>query len=348
MEEMVLLACPSALDFSKKVSDILSIPLCKANFYYFANGEVKTTLLESVRGKDVYIFCDVENHYIIPEYKKALSINDNLLVLLTTIDSVRQSSAAKVTIIIPAFPYSRGHKKSEREGLPAKQICRMLETSGVNRVITLDIHAREIVGFFNNTILENLHCTYQIVKGINTKLEIKEDNIVCVAPDSGAVARTTLFANILKSEMAVLYKTRDYSQVSTDVEHTNITSMNLLGEVKGKNVILVDDMIGTGGTLLKAASQLKDKGASKLILAISLPLFSGKAKNDFDKAYNNNEFDFIVSTNAVYQPELVEKPWYVETDVSELFAKVISSINHGMTISDYLDSAKKSADFLHN
>ncbi len=314
-------------------------------FTWFANGEVKAELMDSVRGKDIYIFQDAENHTPIEmnggKNVVTFSVNDHVMTLLVTIDAVQQAGAKSITLVLPAFPYSRQHKKKGREGLTASLLCHIYEMKDVDRVITLDIHSREIVNAFNTTHLENLHASYQIIrelaKVVNLSGPDKED-LVVVSPDTGAIDRNKFYATGLKVPLAMIYKERDYSIVTQDAKNTNIKSIKLLGDVKGKVAFLADDMLGTGGTLLKAMQFLQEQGATKVIAAISLPFFTGNAVSLFDEAYKNGQFYRIIGTNAVYHPELKEKEWFISTNVSGLFANVITRIHHNQSLSDLLDN----------
>lgn len=313
-------------------------------FTYFANGEFKTEINESIRGKDVFIFQDVENHEVISlnggKNKLSLSVNDHLMCLLNTIDSVRQAGAAHITLVVPVYPYSRQHKKKGREGLAAAMLGHVYEMLGVSRIITLDIHSREIVNAFSTINLENLHASYQIIRELGKIVDLtgKDDDLVVVSPDTGAIDRNKFYASGLKLPLAMIYKERDYSVVTQNAKDTNIKSVKLLGDVKGKVAFLADDMLGTGGTLLKAMSFLKDNGATKVIAAISLPFFTGNAIELFDEAYKQGLFYRVIGTNAVYHEELLTKEWYISTDVSGLFANVITRIHHNQSIGDLLDN----------
>lgn len=322
-------------------------PVFKINtqFTWFANGEIKAELLDCVRGKDIYIFQDAENHEPIPmnggKNLVTFSVNDHVMTLLVTIDSVQQAGAKSITLVLPAFPYSRQHKKKSREGLTAALLCHVYEMKKVTRVITLDIHSREIVNAFNTTYLDNLHASYQIIrelaKVVNLSGPNKED-LVVVSPDTGAIDRNKFYATGLKVPLAMIYKERDYSVVTQDAKNTNIKSIKLLGDVKGKVAFLADDMLGTGGTLLKAMGFLHDLGATKVIAAISLPFFTGNAVELFDHAYKDGLFYRIIGTNAVYHPELKDKEWFISTNVTGLFANVITRIHHDQSLSDLLDN----------
>ncbi|MCR5725138.1 MAG: ribose-phosphate diphosphokinase [Treponema sp.] len=322
-------------------------PVFKVNtrFTWFANGEFKAELLDSVRGKDVYIFQDAENHEPIAmnEGRNMVthSVNDHVMTLLVTIDAVRQAGAKTITLVLPSFPYSRQHKKKGREGLTASLLCHIYEMMGVRRVITLDIHSREIVNSFNTTLLENLHASYQIIRELTKVVNLSgpdKEDLVVVSPDTGAIDRNKFYASGLKVPLAMIYKERDYSVVTQDAKNTNIKSIKLLGDVKGKVAFLADDMLGTGGTLLKAMGFLHDLGATKVIAAISLPFFTGNAIELFDQAYKDGLFYRIIGTNAVYHSCLKDKEWFIATNVSGLFANVITRVHHNQSMSDLLDN----------
>ncbi|MDR2842409.1 MAG: ribose-phosphate diphosphokinase [Spirochaetaceae bacterium] len=308
----------------------------------FPNGEVKSEILESIRGKDIYIVQDVENHYPLKfndnTLTKSLSVNDHLMMIYVTVDAVKQAGPKRITLVTPAYPYARQHKKKGREGLTASRIGMMLESLGVNRIITLDIHSREICNAFNNICLENLHASYQIIRALSQIVNLIDDDIVVVAPDTGAVDRNKFYATALKKPLALIYKERDYSRVTKDAMDNNIAEIKLLGNVKDKTVFMADDMLGTGGTLLKAMEFLKEQGAGKIICAISLPLFSGDAIKYFDEAYSNGLFTKIIATNAVYHDELLKREWYVNVNVTKLFAQIISRLHQGVSITSILDN----------
>ncbi len=330
----------------RKPTDAYRVPSFKvdAAFTYFANGEFKTEINESIRGKDIYIFQDVENHEVLSlnggKNKLSLSVNDHLMCLLNTIDAVHQAGATNITLVVPVYPYSRQHKKKGREGLAAAMLGHVYENLGVSRIITLDIHSREIVNAFNCINLENLHASYQIIRELGKIVDLtrQTEDMVVVSPDTGAIDRNKFYASGLKLPLAMIYKERDYSLVTQNAKDTNIKSVKLLGDVKGKVAFLADDMLGTGGTLLKAMSFLKENGATKVIAAISLPFFTGNAIELFDEAYRQGLFYRVIGTNAVYHEELLTKEWYISTDVSGLFANVITRIHHNQSIGDLLDN----------
>jgi ribose-phosphate pyrophosphokinase len=214
----------------------------------------------------------------------------------------------------------------------------MLEAMGVDRIITLDIHSREIENAFNFMRLENLHASYQIIRQLARITDLSTEDFVVVSPDTGAVDRNKFYATSLKRPLALLYKERDYSRVTQNALDNNISEIKLLGKVDGKTVFIADDMLGTGGTLLKAMKFLKEQGAMQVICAISLPFFSGDAIDHFEEAYRQGLFHRIIGTNAVYHEALLKREWYVNVNVSSLFAQTISRLHHGRSLSSLLDN----------
>ncbi len=311
----------------------------------FANGEVKAEIIDPVRGLNVYIVYDVSNMFPIKvagvEEARPFSVNDHLMFLFTTIDAVRLAGAESITLVLPTYPYARQHKKAGREALTASMFARFCEELGVARIITLDIHSREIENSFSTCHLENLHGSYQTLIALRKLIDFSDPDLVVVSPDTGAVNRNKFYAQGLHRPLAILYKERDYSVVSKDAKNTNIKSINLLGDVSGKTVIMADDMIATGGTLIIAMRELMKRGAKKVICIVSLPFFNGSAIENFDAAYKEGTFWRIIGTNAVFQgKDLLEKEWFVQADVTELFARTISRLHHGRSISPLLDNRK--------
>ncbi len=316
-----------------------------ARYFRFANGEYKAEILASIRQMDIFIFQDVENHYPLKFYKSdephVLSVQDHVFILFSTIDAVQQASTGSVTLVLPAYPFSRQHRKKAREGLTASWFGRVCEYMGVNRIITLDIHSKEIENSFNTLHLENLHGSYQVLRKLLEMIDLKTADLVVVSPDTGAVDRNKFYADSLQKPLAMLYKERDYSKVSRDAGENNIMHLHLLGDVRSKTVFMADDLLGTGGTLITAMRTLKEMGAERIICAISLPLFNGPALDHFDAAYDEGLFYRIIGTDAVFHDELLlGKEWYVSAGVSSLFASIIHRLHHGRSLSSLLDNRK--------
>ncbi len=311
----------------------------------FANGELKAEILRSIRGADIYIVQDMANNkplrFAGSDEKSVCSVNDHLMSLFVTIDAAKKSGARRVSLVLPTYPYSRQHKAKGREGLTASTLGRIFEDMGVHRIITLDLHSREIAHCFHNLSLENLHASYQILRQVNSRINLLEEDLVVVSPDTGAIDRNKFYANSLKKPLALLYKERDYSKLTRSAADSNITSARLLGDVDGKTVFMADDMLGTGGTLIKAMKLIREMGARKIICAVSLPMFSGSAVEHFDEAYKEGYFDYIVGTNAVTLPdEILGKEWFISSSVSNLFARSISRVHHNRSVSPLLDNSK--------
>lgn len=314
------------------------------DFTHFLNGELKTQVKTCIRGKNVFIVQDVANEQVLTlnngTIQKKMSVNDHIMALLVTLDAVRRAGAASIALVLPTYPYSRQDKKKGREGLTASLVGHMFESLGASRIMTLDIHSREIENAFCHLNIENLHASYQIMRELIKLVDIsgETEDLVIVAPDTGAVERNKFYATGLKKPLAMIYKERDYSVITQSATETNIKNINLLGDVKGKVAFLADDMLGSGGTLLKAMEFLKNQGATKVIAAISLPFFNGNAIELFNEAYQKGHFYRIIGTNAVYHEELLQYEWYIKTDVSGLFANIITRLQHGQSLSNLLDN----------
>ena len=333
---MTLLACESGRPFAERVVESLNnivtqsvykeqFTLKDTNEIWFPNGEIKTVINENLRGDDVYIIQLLDD----PNSKK--TINDNYFALFTAINAAYQSDADSITAVIPQFAYSRQERKKTREGITAKQIAMFLETSGADRVITLDLHSEAIQGFFNRAKMEDLHASRTLINFIK-KEKLFTNPIVVTGPDVGSAERARFYSKKLSTEFAVVDKVRDYSKIS------EIESMRLVGDVDGKDVLIVDDMISTGGTLVNAAKLLKEKGAQKIVALCALPFFNGPAVERLQKAYEDKLFSAIVGTDAVFHGEgfREKNAWYREVSVAPLFAQVIYNINRKRSVSELL------------
>lgn len=342
-----LISCTSGRDFAGKVEkEILAaarrdpeeIPIDGAVLraskeVVFANGELKTVIDENVRGDDLYVIQCMDdparrNH---PDPIERRSINDNLIALCTAVNAAYQSDAESITAVIPQFCYSRQERKKTRECITARLVAAMLEEAGANRVLTLDIHAEAIQGFFQRAILEDLHASNHILKWF--KDEIPTQDVVVVAPDTGSAERARHYAQKLGCQFAVVDKARDYSKPS------EVESMRLVGDVRGRRVIMPDDLVATGGTLINACELLRgEHGAEEIYLSCSLPFFNGDAAEKLTKAHERGLFHSMVGTDAVSHPRSFqeEHPWYREVSIAPLFAQVILNINRKRSVSELL------------
>lgn len=333
-----LVACASGRAFAERVHDHLreivaaenpESPelLRKTEEITFANGEIKTIVSENIRGDDVYVIQCVDDPLC-----RTRTVNDNLLALVTAINSVWQSDPDSITAVIPQFPYSRQERKKAREPITARLVAAMIEDAGANRVITLDIHAEAIEGFFQRAILEDLHASKEVIRYFRDAIPIERDKLCIVAPDTGGADMARYYSNQFGCGLAVCDKARDYTKTSV------VESMRLVGDVEGRQVIMPDDIIATGGTLINACRLLRDHGAEGIHVACSLPFFNGNAVDKLDRAYAEGLFTMVVGTDAVWRGEEFcrQHPWYREVSVARLFAQVIFNINRRRSVSELL------------
>jgi ribose-phosphate pyrophosphokinase len=333
--ELCVMSCnsgkPLALRILNHLNSILSkegknidLQLANTEEITFANDEIKTVINENIRGADLYIIQSVDD----PNSDK--SINDNLMALITAINAAYQSDADSITVVIPQYPYSRQERKKTREGITAKQVSSFLELSGADRVITLDIHAEAIQGFFNNAKLEDLHASNTLLDYIENNISI--NNLIVAAADVGGADKARFYSKKLHTDLAIVDKARDYSKSS------NVESMRLVGDVKGKDVLIPDDMIGTAGTMVNAAKLLKHNGAKDIYIACSLPFFNPPAVDNLTDSYNQDEIKLVIGTDAVFWGKdfINKNPWYKEVSIAPLFAQVMYNINTKQSVSTLL------------
>ncbi len=240
---------------AEKVCDHLGIPLGNAEVKTFSDGEISVEINENVRGKDVFII-----------QPTCPPVNDNLMELLIMIDAAKRASAGRITAVIPYYGYARQDRKvAPRQPISAKLVANLITVAGASRVLTMDLHAGQIQGFFDIPV-DNLFARPVLLHYIK---EHFKDDLVIVSPDAGGVERARAFAKRLKASLAIIDKRRERANVAE--------VMNIIGDVKGKTAVIVDDMVDTGGTLTKAASALLDKGASAVYACCTHPVLSGNA-----------------------------------------------------------------------
>ena len=333
---LCLIACRSGRSFAERIiaelTDIYDHDPALERFTFtdseeveFANGEIKTIINDNIRGQDVYVVQCVDD----PMHPQR-SVNDNLVAVCTAINAAYNSDAGSVTAVLPQFPYSRQERKKTRESITAQQVARFLEASGACRIITIDIHSEAIEGFLWRAHLENLHASRPISEYFRAHFSC--ENLIVVAPDVGSADRARTYAKALQAQLALVDKERRYDIPST------IQGMSLVGDVRGKNVFMGDDLVATGGTLINATRLLRDKGAKAIYLACSLPFLSGDAVAKFDRAHAEGLFDVFIGTDAVFRgPGFMRAhPWYREVSVAQLFARVIHNINMMRSVSELL------------
>ncbi|TKJ17111.1 hypothetical protein CEE44_01075 [Candidatus Woesearchaeota archaeon B3_Woes] len=324
-----ILACESGEPFANKVLEVFKEKEKEVRFIdskqiQFANSEIKTIIEESIRGTDIYIFQDVEN-------STNGSVDENLRALKTAVETAWRCDASYITAVVPVFPYARQDKQIRRESITAAAVAREIEDSNADHVITLDIHNPAIEGYFRRAKFENLRAYKTLVDYIKSHPDDFDfGNIVVMAPDLGGATRAGLYANQLGVEPVFSYKKRDGDN--------SVKSIQIIGEVKDRDVLIVDDMIDTAGTIMEAVRASKDAGAQRVYASCSLPLFNGDALEKIAKSYDDGFLTAVISTDAVYHGADFQQqnPWFREVSVASYFAKVIRSMNNRESISALL------------
>lgn len=316
-------------------------PECKR----FANGEGKAVLHESFRGRDVYIIADMYNYGVTYKmYGKEfpMSPDDHFSDLKRVINAIA-GKARRITVILPMLYESRQDKRHVRESLDCAVALKELENMGVTNIVTFDVHnigiqnAIPLIGF------DNVQCTYQMIKAlVNTvpDIQLDKDHVTIISPDEGGMTRCMYYSSLLSLDLGMFYKRRDYTTV---VNGKNpIVAHEYLGRsVKGKDVVIVDDIISSGQSILDVASNLKERGANRIFAFATFGLFC-EGYEAIDKAYNDGIITKIFTTNLIYRsPELLSKAWYTEVDLGKYVALIIDTLNRDETISHLLKPAER-------
>ena len=307
----------------------------------FGSGEGKGVLNDSIRGYDLYIMVDVCNYSI--EYSLCgttdhMSPDDHYADLKRVI-AAAGGTARRINVIMPFLYESRQHKRSGRESLDCALMLQELTAMGVENIITFDAHDPRVHNSIPLKGFESVSCTYQFIKylllGVDD-LHIDSEHMMVISPDEGGMGRAVYFANVLGLDMGMFYKRRDYTKIVNG--RNPIVAHEFLGtNVEGKDVIIIDDMISSGESMIDVASELKKRGASRVFCATTFGLFTN-GFDKFDEAYEKGIIDKILTTNLVYQPdELLSKPWYINVDMSKYMALLIDTLNHDSSISDLLN-----------
>ncbi|MBV9441029.1 MAG: ribose-phosphate pyrophosphokinase [Candidatus Eremiobacteraeota bacterium] len=279
----------------------------------FKNDECRIEIKENVRGAEVFV---VQSFCRSPQ---GATVNDAVMELLLIIDALRRASANRITAVIPYFGYAKQDKKTKgREPISAKLVANMIEMAGAARIVTLDLHAAQIQGFFDIPV-DNLMAAPTLCNYLKDK-KLEGDKIVVVSPDAGGVPRADVFAKRLKSNVAVIFKRRPEPDVS-EVTH-------IVGDVKGKIAVVVDDMISTGGTLVKAAEALRRQGATDVYTLATHGIFAGDAIEQFERS----EISRVVTTNTI--PRSTESPKVLQLSIAQILADAIKRITSNRSVSE--------------
>lgn len=307
----------------------------------FGSGEAKGMILESVRGCDLYLLVDVCNYsltYSLCGHENHMSPDDHYQDLKRIIAAVG-GKARRITVIMPYLYESRQHKRTARESLDCALALQELVSMGVDNIITFDAHDPRVQNAIPLHGFETVQPAYQFIKGLlrNVKdLQIDNQHMMVISPDEGGMKRAIYIANVLGLDMGMFYKRRDYTRVENG--RNPIVAHEFLGSsVEGKDVIIIDDMISSGDSILETAAALKERKAGKIFVFATFGLFTGGLER-FDKAYESGIITKILTTNLIYQtPELLEREWYINCDMSKYIAYIIDTLNHDSSISDLLN-----------
>ena len=296
-ELIKIIGCQSTLDLARKISKSLDIEICNTSVVEFSDGEFEPSFDETVRGSHVFLV------------QSTISPSENLMELLLMIDAAKRASAYKIIAVIPYFGYARQDKKGKpRVPIGAKLVANLLMAAGVDRIMTMDLHADQIQGFFEVPV-DHLYAStlfVPYVQGLNL------DNLIIASPDMGGTKRANTYAKFLNSQVVVCYKHREKAN--------EISKMMIIGDVKGKNVILVDDMVDTAGTLTKAADLMINNGAKSVRAICTHGLFSSNAY----QRINNSKLKEVVVTDTVLKTHSSEKIKVITT--AEIFANTIDAV----------------------
>ena len=307
----------------------------------FGTGEAKGTVLESIRGMDLFLLVDVCNYsktYKVCGKENHMSPDDHYQDLKRIIAALG-GKARRISVIMPFLYEGRQHRKSSRESLDCALALQELVGMGVDNILTFDAHDARVQNAIPLNGFDSIQPAYQFMKGLlyNIKdLQIDAEHMMVISPDEGGMNRAIYLANVLGLDMGMFYKRRDYTTV-VDGKNPIVAHEFLGSNVAGKDVIVVDDMISSGESILDVATELKNRKANRVFLLSTFGLFTNGLEV-FDDAYEKGIFDKVLTTNAVYQPqELLERDYYISCDISKYIAFLIDTLNHDSSISDLLN-----------
>ena len=312
----------------------------------FANGEGKIQINETVRGKDIFILCDIGNYGV--KYKMfgeetRMSPDEHFTDIKRVISAIN-GKAERINVVMPLMYGSRQHRRKNRESLDCAMALQELEDMGVQGIFSFDVHDPNVQNAIPLLSFENVYPTAEIVREFLIRENIKPEDLdkkdlIIVSPDTGAMDRAVYFSNVLKQDIGLFYKRRDYSKIVNGknpiVEHKYIGR-----DVEGKDILIVDDMIASGDSVLDIAVQLKAQGARRVYCAVSFALFT-EGPDKFDEYYEKGLLDAVYSTNLTYVPEhIINKEWFKEVDLTRLLSTLIYDVNYDISLSSMLDKTR--------
>ena len=319
--------------------------ILKADVPRFGSGEAKGVIKQSVRGSDLYLLVDVANYsltYSLCGHENHMSPDDHYQDLKRIIAAVG-GKARRITVIMPFLYESRQHKRTARESLDCALALQEMVSMGVDNIITFDAHDPRVQNAIPLHGFETVQPAYQFVKGLLNHvkdLTIDNDHMMVISPDEGGMNRAIYIANVLGLDMGMFYKRRDYTQIVNG--RNPIVAHEFLGSsVEGKDMIIIDDMISSGESVLEVATALKERKANRIFVFSTFGLFTA-GLDRFDEAYADGTICRVLTTNLIYQtPELLGREWYIDCDMSKYIAYIIDTLNHDTSISDLLNPVER-------
>ena len=319
--------------------------VASADTIRFADGEGKCVLHESMRGHDVYILCDLFNYgvtYKMYGVEQRMSPDDHYQDLKRIIGAIG-GKARRISVVMPMIYEGRQDKRSGRESLDCAISLQELVRMGVTNIITFDVHNGGVMNAIPYHGFENVHPTYQMLKALVKRvpdISLTSDELVMFSPDEGGMARCVYYSSILGLDLSMFYKRRDYTRV-VNGKNPIVAHEYLGGDIRGKDVIVVDDIIASGESMMDVARKIREMGARRVFLFASFGLFC-EGLEKIDEAYENGYFDYLFTTNLVYRsPELLSRKWFVEVNLTKYVALLIDTLNHDRSISRLLSNAEK-------
>ncbi|MDE7019985.1 MAG: ribose-phosphate pyrophosphokinase [Lachnospiraceae bacterium] len=311
----------------------------------FGSGEAKGVINQSVRGTDLYLLVDIANYsltYSLCGHRNHMSPDDHYQDLKRIIAAVG-GKARRITVIMPFLYESRQSKRTSRESLDCALALQEMVNMGVDNIITFDAHDPRVQNAIPLHGFETIQPAYQFIKGLLSNVEglqIDSDHMMVISPDEGGMGRAIYMANVLELDVGMYYKRKDYTRVING--RNPVVAYEFLGSsVEGKDMIIIDDMISSGDSALEVAAALKARKANRIFICSTFGLFTA-GLDRFDKAYEKGTFDRILTTNLIYQPpELLEREWYINCDLSKYIAYIIDTLNHDSSISDLLNPVER-------
>lgn len=310
----------------------------------FNNGEGKVRINDSVRGRDIYILCDIGNYsctYNLFGFENHMSPDDHFRDIKRVLSAIG-GKASRITVLMPLLYSSRQHKRKGRESLDCAQALEELQNLGVDCILTFDAHDSTIYNAIPATSFENIYPTYSMLKRFiqNEGDDIFRGNMTVISPDTDAMDRAIYYANALGLDVGMFYKRRDHSRIVNGknpiVQHEYIG-----GPLEGKRVLIIDDMIASGESVIDVINEIQKQNVSDVYAAVSFAFFTAGLEK-FDKLYEEGKLKKLYSTNLTYAPEeLLKRPWFVQVDMSKFIAKILCTLNNDESISPLLDSAAR-------